>query len=43
MDNRELVALWSLEQHLRRASDRMPYPLRDEVAALLKAIDEARK
>lgn len=39
----ETAALRALERHLRKAWDRMPYPLRDEVDALLKAIDEARK
>lgn len=40
---RELKALRDLETRLRAAPARMPYPLRDDVLALLKAIDEARK
>lgn len=40
---RELKALRDLETRLRAAPARMPYPLRDDVLALLEAIDEARK
>lgn len=40
---RELKALRALETRLRAAPARMPYPLRDDVLALLEAIDEARK
>jgi hypothetical protein len=40
---RELEALRALEARLRAAPARMPYPLRDDVLALLEAVDEARK
>jgi hypothetical protein len=40
---RELEALRALETRLRSATDQITHPLREDLAPLLKAIDEARK
>lgn len=39
----ELEALRALAEHVRASSGKVTYPLRRELAALLKAIDEARE
>lgn len=40
---RELAALRELEQHLRSSGAIIPHPMRDQLAELLAAVEEARK